>query len=81
MSLNKNIKAALKLINTGQWLQLEGSIGRWCNDFIESEVIIKDEKATNKKGPVKFRDGYGRWHNQYRFKINHLKLEEVRNGS
>ena len=68
--LIKEAKEALKLINSGKWLQLEGSVGRYCNDLLESKVIIKDEAATTDHGPVTFKDGYGRFVKQYRFKIN-----------
>tara|TARA_R100001015_G_C4418227_1_gene19828 strand:+ start:119 stop:370 length:252 start_codon:yes stop_codon:yes gene_type:complete len=68
--LIKEAKDALELINSGKWLQLEGSVGRYCNDLLESKVIIKDEAATTDHGPVTFKDGYGRFVKQYRFKIN-----------
>lgn len=75
--LKNEAKQALGYINTGQWLQLEGSVGRWANDFIESKIIIKDIKATKKLGPIRFVDGYGRKKTQYRFKIDNDKLKEV----
>lgn len=71
------ILQALELINSGKWRQLEGSIGRWCNDFLESEEIIVDEERTKKEGPVSFVDGYGRACNQAYFKIDWDRVDEV----
>lgn len=68
---------ALECINSGAWLQLEGSVGRWCNGFLESGIIIKDQELTKKKGPVTFKDGYGRERAQYRFKIDYNRLDDV----
>lgn len=68
--LIKEAEQALELINSGKWLQLEGTVGRHCNDLLEAKVIIKDEQATMEHGPVTFQDGYGRFVKQYRFKIN-----------
>lgn len=73
----KEVKKVLKLINTGLWLQLEGSIGRYCNDFIESGILIKDIDKTKKNGPVKFKNGYGINVEQYLFKIDYDRLQEI----
>ena len=69
-------KQALDCINTGQWLQLEGSVGRWANSFIESKIIVKDVETTNELGPLRFTDGYGRKQTQYRFKIDEVSSTE-----
>ena len=74
----EEVKVALNSINSGQWLQMEGSVGRYCNSFIEAGIIVKDEKETKKKGPVVFTDGYGRKQSQYRFKIDHEKFDELK---
>tara|TARA_R110000824_G_scaffold111755_3_gene260484 strand:- start:271 stop:573 length:303 start_codon:yes stop_codon:yes gene_type:complete len=71
------ILQALELINSGKWRQLEGSIGRWCNDFLESREIIVDEERTKKEGPISFVDGYGRACNQAYFKIDWDRVDEV----
>ena len=56
MITDQECKNALKLFNSGQWLQLEGSVGRWVDDFVQSEIIVQDEK----NGSVSIIDGYGR---------------------
>ena len=33
------IREALECINTGKWRQLEGSVGRWANSWIENGVL------------------------------------------
>ena len=76
MSLQSDAKKALELMNSGQWLQLEGSVGRWVNDFIDAGYLIKDQEKTQKLGPVKFVDGYGRPMQQYWAKINWAKVHE-----
>ena len=73
----KEIKKVLKTINSGQWLQLEGSIGRYCNDFMESKIIIRDEKANKEKGAICFRDGYGRFQQQSWFKIDWDQFQRI----
>jgi hypothetical protein len=73
----EEIKNVLDTINSGRWLQLEGSIGRHCNSFIESGIIIPDEKETKEKGPICFTDGYGRPQKQVRFKIDWDKFDEI----
>ena len=75
--LKEEAKQALDCINTGQWLQLEGSVGRWANSFIESKIIVKDVETTNELGPLRFTDGYGRKQTQYRFKIDEDRLREA----
>ena len=47
MSLQSDAKKALKLFNSGAWLQLEGSIGRWVNSFVDAGYFVKDEEKTN----------------------------------
>ena len=76
MSLQSDAKKALKLFNSGAWLQLEGSIGRWVNSFVEGGYFVKDEEKTKRLGPVKFVDGYGRPQQQYWAKINWAKVHE-----
>jgi len=56
MIADQECKQALKYFNTGQWLQLEGSIGRWVNEFLELKIILQDKK----NGTVSIVDGYGR---------------------
>lgn len=73
----QEILQALELINTGKWLQLEGSAGRFASQFLESGEIIVDEERTKKEGPVSFVDGYGRSCNQPYFKIDWDRFEEV----
>ena len=65
MSLQSAAKKALELMNSGQWLQLEGSGGRWGQGFIDAEYLGQDYDKTKKLGPVKFVDGYGRPQQQY----------------
>ena len=38
------IKNALELINSGKWLQLEGSVWRFCADYLKGKLIIVDEE-------------------------------------
>ena len=73
----KEIKKVLKTINSGRWLQLEGSVGRYCNDFMESKIIIRDEKANKEKGAICFRDGYGRFQKQSWFKIDWDQFQKI----
>ena len=68
---------ALEYINSGAWLQLEGSVGRWCNGFLESGIIVKDQEKTQAEGPIKFTDGYVRHQEQYSFKIDPDRLDQV----
>ena len=49
-------KEALKLFNTGAWVQLEGSVGRWVQSILDANIIVQDEK----NGTVSVVDGYGR---------------------
>ena len=73
----KEIKKVLKTINSGRWLQLEGSVGRYCNDFMESKIIIRDEKANKEKGAICFTDGYGRSQQQSWFKIDWDQFQKI----
>ena len=77
MTTRKEIKQVLETINSGRWLQLEGSVGRYCNDFMESKIIIKDEKANKEKGAICFRDGYGRFQQQSWFKIDWDQFQKI----
>ena len=70
MSIEQEVERALELLNSGLWLQLEGSVGRWVNGFLEGGYIVKDEERTKKDGPVVFTDGYGRLQKQYYGKID-----------
>tara|TARA_R100001591_G_scaffold21072_1_gene30034 strand:+ start:720 stop:971 length:252 start_codon:yes stop_codon:yes gene_type:complete len=76
MSLQSDAKKALELMNSGQWLQLEGSVGRWVQGFIDAEYLVQDYDKTKKLGPVKFVDGYGRPQQQYWAKINWEKVHD-----
>ena len=67
------IKEALECINTGKWKQLEGSVGRWANTWIENGVLIKDTK----RAPVTFVDGYGRIQQQPRYKIDRETVDAL----
>ncbi len=76
MSLQSDAKKALKLMNSGQWLQLEGSVGRWVQGFIDAGYLVQDYKKTHKHGPIVFRDGYGRINKQIWAKINWEKVHD-----
>ena len=56
MILDSECEEALRLFNTGQWVQLEGSIGRLVQSILEANIIVQDEK----NGTVSVVDGYGR---------------------
>ena len=56
MISDNECKEALRLFNTGQWVQLEGSIGRWVQSILDANIIVQDEK----NGTVSVIDGYGR---------------------
>ena len=56
MISDNECKEALRLFNTGQWVQLEGSIGRLVQSILEANIIVQDEK----NGTVSVVDGYGR---------------------
>jgi hypothetical protein len=56
MILDSECKEALRLFNNGQWVQLEGSVGRWVQSFLDANIIVQDEK----NGAVSVVDGYGR---------------------
>ena len=56
MISDSECKEALRLFNTGQWVQLEGSIGRWVQSILNANIIVQDEK----NGTVSVVDGYGR---------------------
>ena len=77
MIKGKEIKQVLETINSGRWLQLEGSVGRYCNDFMESKIIIRDEKANKEKGAICFTDGYGRSQQQSWFKIDWDQFQTI----
>ena len=72
----ENIKNALELINTGKWLQLEGSVGRFCAPYIDAGLIIVDEERTEKEGTVNFNDGYGRFRKDPLCKIDWDKFND-----
>jgi len=76
MSLATDTKKALELLNSGKWLQLEGTVGRWVQEFIDAEYLVQDFYKTKKDGPVKFIDGYGRPVQQYWAKINWEKVHD-----
>jgi hypothetical protein len=77
MLTEEECKDALRLMNTGQWLQLEGSVGRRVQEFIDAGVLMRDEKKTKKEGPVRFIDGYGRPVEQFWAKIDWDKVNEI----
>ena len=54
----------------------EGTVGRWVQEFIDAEYLVKDFDKTKKDGPVKFIDGYGRPVQQYWAKINWEKVHD-----
>ena len=72
-----DVEHALECINTGKWLQLEGSVGRWADSYLESEQIIVDEERTKKEGTISFIDGYGMKQKQPRFKIDWDMVDEL----
>ena len=73
----EEVEQALDLINTGKWRQMEGSVGRWANSYLESEEIIVDTERTKKEGTISFIDGYGRERKQPYFKIDWDKVDEL----
>ena len=73
----QEILQALELINTGKWLQLEGSAGRFASQFLKSGEIIVDKERTKKEGMILFVDGYGMSREQPYFKIDWDRFEEV----
>ena len=77
MLTEEECKDALRLMNTGQWLQLEGSVGRRVKEFIDAGVLMRDEEKTKKEGPVKFVDGYGRPVEQFWAKIDWDKVNKI----
>jgi hypothetical protein len=56
----KKVEQALELINSGKWLQLEGSVGRFCAQYLDANIIVEDIKRTKEEGVIEFKDGYGR---------------------
>tara|TARA_R100001198_G_C5156727_1_gene163635 strand:- start:303 stop:596 length:294 start_codon:yes stop_codon:yes gene_type:complete len=56
----ENVKQALELINSGKWLQLEGSVGRFCAQYLDANIIVEDIERTKEEGAIEFKDGYGR---------------------
>tara|TARA_R100001480_G_scaffold3112_3_gene8374 strand:- start:170 stop:403 length:234 start_codon:yes stop_codon:yes gene_type:complete len=70
MITDQECKKALKLFNSGQWLQLEGSVGRWVDDFVQSEIIVQDKK----NGTVSIIDGYGR---HFNYNKGHIDWDRV----
>ena len=76
MNIREDLKRALELLNTGQWLQLEGSVGRWVQGFIDEGYLVIDYDKTKEIGPVVFVDGYGRTQKQYWAKIDEEKLQD-----
>ena len=77
MLTQEECKDALDCMNSGQWLQLEGSVGRRVKEFIDAGVLVKDEEKTKKDGPVRFVDGYGRPIEQFWAKIDWDKVNEI----
>jgi len=77
MLTQEECKDALDCMNSGQWLQLEGSVGRRVKEFIDAGVLVKDEEKTKKDGPVRFVDGYGRPIEQYWAKIDWDKVQQI----
>ena len=73
----EEVEQALDSINTGKWRQMEGSVGRWANSYLESEQIIVDTERTKKEGTISFIDGYGRDCKQPYFKIDWDKVDEL----
>jgi len=77
MLTQEECKDALDCMNSGQWLQLEGSVGRRVKEFIDAGVLVKDEEKTKKDGPVRFVDGYGRPIEQFWAKIDWDKVQKI----
>ena len=77
MITNEEAYEALHLLNSGLWVQLEGSTGRYIANLRESGLFVVDRKATEDKGPTVIRDGYGQMHAQPIFKIDLDVLEEM----
>ena len=72
METMESLKNAYDLVQSGQWLQLEGAIGRHCNGIIESGIIEIDKASTKKLGPIGINTVYG-YQETYRFKFNEDK--------
>ena len=70
MIIEQECEQALKLFNSGQWLQLEGSVGGWVNEFLEAKIIKQDKK----NGRVSIIDGYGR---PVSYNKGHIDWEKV----
>ena len=70
MITEQECEKALNLFNSGRWLQLEGSVGRWVDDFVQSEIIVQNEK----NGTVSIIDGYGR---PVSYKKGHIDWDRV----
>ena len=70
MISEQECEQALKLFNSGHWLQLEGSVGRWVNSFLEANIIIQDKN----NGEVSIIDGYGR---PVRYNKGHIDWDRV----
>ena len=77
MITQEECKSALNCMNKGLWLQLEGSVGRRVQEFIDAGILVKDEEKTKKDGPVRFVDGYGRPIEQYWAKIDWDKVQQI----
>ena len=56
MITEQECEKALNLFNSGRWVQLEGSVGRWVQSILDADIIVQDEK----NGTVSVIDGYGR---------------------
>ena len=47
--LKEEVEEAVDLMNTGKFMQLEGSVGRYCASLYDQGLIIKDVERTKKE--------------------------------
>ena len=76
-SLIEEVEYAVDLMNTGKFMQLDGSVGRYCSSLYDQGLIIKDVEKTTKENGNTFIDGYGRQQNLYFFKPNYELIDQL----
>ena len=73
--LNTLFRKACRFVNTGKWLQFEGSTGRFYNEhFVESGIL----KPTKFK--TQYIDGYNRHLTMPIFKVDRNRVQELINN-
>jgi len=73
LTMLEEAKSLLKLINNGSAWQLEGAVGRRCNEFIEAELIVPDDE----KPDFVFNSPYYGQVKSKTFKLNYERIQEV----